>query len=196
MESNVLVIVGAIGGALVGGGIAFGVAVWRERYKENKIKEGFLNLLISDIDSLLKLYNELIGKNIKQHDESKIFTSYLVAKQDYFSVFNSNSDKILYLDDKTAKLIIQFYNRAKAHIDTIVRYGEHFENYCNLQPSITDDHLGRLEGRMKHGQATDDLRRLFEFIKNDYLELKRMALATLLALKRQSKKYKKDQLVL
>ena len=188
MDSNVLIIAGAtIGGALAGGGIAFGVAIWRERYKENKVKEGLINLLINDVGSLLKLYDELIGENVKQHDEKEIFTSYLVVKQDYFSVFDNNSDRLSYLDDETSKLLIQFYNRAKAHIDTIVRYGKHFEDYRNLPPSI--EYMGDI---MRREREANYLRTLFKFIRDNHFELEEMALETLLALKKQSKKYKKN----
>jgi hypothetical protein len=182
---------------VIGGGIAFGVQFFLATRKERKIKEGFINLLISDIYSLLKLYNESIGEEIKKHNKEEIFKNYLRPEHNYFSVFDNNSDKILYLDDETSSLVVQFYNRAKAHIDTIYGYGKDFEDYRNLWSSeppiqhelalgVRVDILG-----LRRKEAEAQLKGLFEFIKSDSIELKKMALTTISALKRQSKKYTK-----
>ncbi|HHT9117666.1 MAG TPA: hypothetical protein ACFYD1_03465, partial [Candidatus Hypogeohydataceae bacterium YC38] len=130
MAGALTIIVAALGGAALGGGIGFGAQFLLEKRKERKIKEGFINLLICDISSLLKLYNESIGEAIKRHNnEENIFHNYLRVRHNYFSVFDNNSDKILYLDDETSRLVVQFYNHAKAHMDSIDCYNEYLQDH-------------------------------------------------------------------
>ncbi len=175
MDANVGIIAGAtIGGALAGGGIAFGTTVWIERRKACRVKQGFIRLLINDIESLWKLYYELLGRQIKKHNERKVFTYSLGVKQDYFSVFNNNSDKILYLDDKTSKSVVQFYNRAKAHSDMVSEYHENLTHYYNLQGP-----------EQKTVEA--DLKELFKRMSSDYEKLGNMRSRTVSKLKKDLK---------
>ena len=179
MDSNVLLAVATITAALVGGGIVFGVTAWREWQKERKVRRGFIRLLISDISSLLKLYDKAIGEEMKKHDENQLFTRFIVPKHNYFSVFDNTSDKIFYLDNKTSELVVQFYSRAKAHVDTVSVYGKSLEDYC------------RASGPFQMVQEKD-IKELFVLMKNDYLEVEQLANEVVSALKNNLKKHNKN----
>jgi hypothetical protein len=127
----------------------------------------------------LKLYDKAIGEEMKKHDENQLFTRFIAPKHNYFSVFDSTSDKILYLDNKTSELVVQFYNRAKAHVDTVIVYGERIKDYCHPSSSVQ---------KVKE----EHIKELFVLIKNDYMEVEKLASEAVSALKNNLKKHNKN----
>lgn len=193
MTESILYALIAAGSTLAGAGIGAGVTYWisikLEKRKERKIKEGFLRLLLCDIDSLWTRHNELIGERIKKHNEANIFEDSLNIKQNYFSVFDNNADKILYLDAETSKLVVQLYTRAKVHVDTLDSYGENLTHYYTIQSYLRRDPREPFFLSQNVERETG-LRELFKFLKNDYTELDKIVSETKSILEVQLRKYK------
>ena len=162
-------------GTLVGAGATFGTLMWIETWKRRKLKQGIANLLISDINSIWSKYNNIIGKDIKQHNEKDLFRRSVHIRHNYFSVFDNNSDKILYLNHEAGSHVVKLYIRAKAYIDIIGSYSEDLENYYKLLGSERDE-------------AETRLKQLFALIRKEHNELEEIVSVTKIALSKELKK--------
>ena len=175
MDSNVLITAGAILiGTLVGAGATFGTLTWIEIWKRRKVKEGVANLFMCDIKSNWVRYYNIIGKEIEQHNKKDLFRRSMHIRHNYFSVFDNNSDKILYLDHETGSNVVELYIRAKAYIDIIDSYSEDLDRYYELEVS-------------ERGEAETRLKELFSLIRKEHNELKKIVSVTKMALSRELK---------
>ncbi|HHW4399926.1 TPA: hypothetical protein ACUNCG_000467 [Aeromonas hydrophila] len=138
----------ALVGALIGGLLSL-LAIMLSHYLQSKAAEkaeenlinGFIWSIHTEILAAYNRYMATLGTHIEESQENTpIFFHYLI-QEDYFTIFNNNSELIGRIKDPNLRIeIINLYTLAKGMVDTFrqnndftMRF-EEFENNPHLQP--------------------------------------------------------------
>lgn len=104
--------------------LAFGLSYWRYRVDkasdEKKQIESFLNSIKSEISSIWSRYYDTIGKSIESLKEDEGFDSYYPIFDNYFIVYDNNTNLIGSLDKELSEILVKTYIIAKGLKDSFV----------------------------------------------------------------------------
>jgi uncharacterized protein YktB (UPF0637 family) len=146
-------------GAVVGGFIAgyFSLrAIKRTFQEQRKIdsekteqeEKALLQALHDELDVILKLYEKAVGNRLDELKAGQAFFVYCGISQDYFSVYQGNTDKIGCIRNAELRyMIVSVYTQAMGLIDgfklnnDFVRQHEHFDTRFQASRLETDREL-------------------------------------------------------
>ena len=168
-------------GAVIGAFLAGLVAIYivykqdyaaKEKDAEQKLKNkiSFLKSIKAELSSLKNRYMDIIGKQVLEHDEEKIFLNGLIdSNQNYFIFFDNNSHEIgLFNEPEESKLvskIIRVYLDIKALFDRWISYDKKTDFWKYELSSYSS--LPKEDAVQYRQYISDELRFFFKDIKSD-----------------------------
>ncbi len=113
--------------------------------KNIKQRESLAKSLIAELEGIKEQWIASSGGGLQplQSGQSPPLV-YIHVAEDYFTVFNNNSDKIGLLKDLDAKKIIKLYIFAKGFVDSLRTWEEEIKHHMNAGQSSLN-HFGFLE---------------------------------------------------
>lgn len=131
--------------ALIGasiGGLFTIFGTWLSYYHQRTLKKdeernkiiSFINSIETELEFIWKRYYETLGKQIELLKENEGLNVYYHIHDNYFIIYDSNTNLIGCLDKKLASAIVETYILAKSLKDTIIcnnQFITHIENYSN-----------------------------------------------------------------
>jgi len=179
---NILIPLGAaILGAIIGGGLTgyFTLRAVKDNYanqlnfRENEDKKQRTNVISAiyfEIKSLRKVYEKGMGSIIDELPKDEPLLWFYPIIEDYFTVFNNNTQFIGKLNRELAHSIIEFYILSKSLADSFRLNNSLFEKY-NYYCSIFEETQNPFY-EQKRNKELENLRSYAPQIKRCHLELK------------------------
>lgn len=111
--------------AIIGAVAGFGISYWRQRIDKKKDEEkqieSFLNAIKSEISILWGHYYEVVGKSIEEElKENDGFGAYYPIFDNYFVVYDNNTNLIGNLDQDLSAILVRTYIAAKGLKDSFI----------------------------------------------------------------------------
>lgn len=110
--------------AIIGSVVGFGISYWRQKADKNsdekKQTESFLNAIKSEISSIWSRYYATIGESIENLKENEGFGSYYPIFDNYFIVYDNNTNLIGNLDKELSEILVKTYTIAKGLKDSFL----------------------------------------------------------------------------
>ncbi|MBP6497217.1 MAG: hypothetical protein KA253_00940 [Campylobacteraceae bacterium] len=127
-------------GAIIGGGITL-FGVWLTTYftKKESIRtekesiKAFLQAIDDELTILWDLYFQGAGTFLESTEEGKPFLYHYIVEQDYFIIYNKNSNLLGKIQDELLrKQIVLTYTKAKAIVDSYTLNNKMLDQYLNM----------------------------------------------------------------
>lgn len=109
----------AVAATLLGVGAGWGLSELTDWRRRRNLRKAFAAALISEIEAVRDRYMEAIGSQIDQVPPDDYLKASAVIQENYFTVFESNADKIGHLEQNDATLVLSFYVCAKGQVDSL-----------------------------------------------------------------------------
>ena len=100
---------------------------WRRAIRSKR--RAFASALRCEIETFRDRYHELIGKKIETRRLEDYIKNYIPIQGNYFTVFDSNADKLGLLNQEDARQLISFYMRAKGQLDSLATLRNRAESF-------------------------------------------------------------------
>ena len=103
-------------------GFAVGYYFQRRDKKSDEKKqiESFLNSIKTEISSIWERYYEVVGKSIENSNQNEGFASYYPIFDNYFIVYDNNTNLIGKLDKELSQVLVKTYIMAKGLKDSFI----------------------------------------------------------------------------
>lgn len=103
-----------------------------KRTEEESIK-AFLQAIEAELTTLWDLYFQGAGTFIESTEEGKPFLYYYIVEQDYFIIYNKNSNFLGKIQDELLRRqIVLTYTKAKAIVDSYSLNNKIIDKYSNM----------------------------------------------------------------
>ena len=126
--------------SIIGGLISGFVTFWavNKTIKHEKEKDvaveldnlaSLLRAVKTELESILDRYQVTLGKHLEEHKENEAFNFYYPITQSYFSVYDSNCDKLGKLDSILITQIVRTYTYIKGYVDGLIFHNRLVEQH-------------------------------------------------------------------
>lgn len=134
-----------LGPALLGSVGTFIGFLLKETYSAFMRKNSLAASLLAEINSICdRYYRSTKGQGVKAAFDGRQFYS-LYIQEDYFTVFNNNTDKVGSFKPQEAAEIISFYIMAKGFVDTVRAWDRELSQHKEITPDIIPSLAGYIE---------------------------------------------------